>query len=131
MRRARLKWHGTSVRHNAGLLFEDEIHCRRLLVLRPFRSDSIVPSAEGEIPVSNQEPLKLPPRKFLNKIISPKNRDGFIGAVNSGTLGDYFHKLTGFPIATASDLGLDWEGRLFGPEISLENKILDVPGARL
>ncbi len=77
--------------------------------------------------MSLQEPLEGKPRKYLNKLVSLTELDGFLEAVNRGTLADYFHNLTGFSIASASELGLDSDGRLFGSKINVENKILNVP----
>jgi len=79
------------------------------------------------MPVSLQEPLESGPRKYLNKLVSLTCRDGFLEAVKRGTLADYFHNLTGFSIASASELGLDADGRMFGSKIDSENKILNVP----
>ncbi|HWZ46478.1 MAG TPA: hypothetical protein VNW97_23595 [Candidatus Saccharimonadales bacterium] len=89
-------------------------------------ANPLVNLREGGIPVSLQEPLEGVPRKYLNKIVSLTGRDGFLEAVNRGTLADYFHNLTGFSIASASELGLDSDGRLFGSKIDFENKILNV-----
>lgn len=64
--------------------------------------------------------------KYLNKLVSSHDRSAFLQAVKSGSLAAYFHRLTTFPISSASDLGLDSEHRLFGETVSIDNKILNV-----
>ena len=76
--------------------------------------------------MSRQKQLQRVPAKYLNKLISLRHRSGFLEAAKRGTLADYFHNLTDFPITTASDLGLDDEGRLYEAKIDFENKILSV-----
>jgi len=92
---------------------------------RSLRFDSA--RHEGEIPVSLQKHLQRVPAEYLGKLISLKHRSGFLEAAKAGTLADYFHNLTHFPIAAASDLGLDDEGRLYEAKIDFENKILSAP----
>jgi hypothetical protein len=106
----------------AGCLGAQSIRTRpvRKLLLAKMRR-------EGGIPVLRQKQLQNVSAKYLNKLISLKNRNGFLEAVKRGTLADYLHNLTDFPITAASDLGLDDEGRLYEEKIDLKNKILSVP----
>ena len=67
------------------------------------------------------------PAEYLGKLISLNHRRGFLDAAKAGTLAEYFEKVTHFPIASASDLGLDDEGRLYDAKIDFENKILSAP----
>jgi len=76
------------------------------------------------MPLQNR--LRIGDVRYLNKLVSSQDRKNFLKAVKSESLACYFHKLTTFPISSASDLGLDSEHRLFEETISIENKILNV-----
>jgi hypothetical protein len=74
-----------------------------------------------------EESLRGEPRNYLNKLISLAERDAFLIAIDQGRIAEFFHDLTGFPIASESEIPLDEEGRLFGSKIDLKDRIIDVP----